>query len=119
MRDRILLVDDDRDIRAAMSELLTECGYRVTTARDGEHAIAKAKRMMPDLIILDLLMPKVGGKEVLIALLQDSKLRDVPVLIMSASSHRTDEFKNFLSKPCHLNELIARVDGLLKEKAEV
>lgn len=80
----IVLVDDDAAIRDLYSNALTDVGYSVTTAKDGEDGLEKIKSKHPDLIILDLMMPKMDGREVLKTLQADSNLKKIPVVILSA-----------------------------------
>lgn len=80
----IVLVDDDAAIRDLYSTALTQAGYSVTTAKDGEDGLEKIKSKHPDLIILDLMMPKMDGREVLKTLQADASLKKIPVLILSA-----------------------------------
>jgi twitching motility two-component system response regulator PilH len=80
---RILLVEDDRFLRKAAEVRLKRAGLAVITAGDGVEALEKAKENTLDLILLDLIMPKLQGFDVLRALKEDPRTRDVPVLIMS------------------------------------
>lgn len=80
---RILLVEDDRFLRKAAEVRLRRAGLTVLTATDGVEALDLAKRTTLDLILLDLIMPRLQGFDVLRALKQDPATRDVPVLIMS------------------------------------
>lgn len=80
----IVLVDDDAAIRDLYSSALIEAGYSVTTAKDGEDGLNKIKSKHPDLIILDLMMPKMDGREVLKTLKSDPTLNKIPVVILSA-----------------------------------
>jgi two-component system, OmpR family, alkaline phosphatase synthesis response regulator PhoP len=87
---RILLVEDDRFLRRACEVSLRQRGYAVTTAVDGEEALRKVAAETPDLILLDLLMPKMTGTEVLKALRADRATREIRVLILSNSSREQD-----------------------------
>jgi CheY-like chemotaxis protein len=87
---RILLVEDDRFLRRACEVSLRQRGYAVTTAVDGEEALRKVAAETPDLILLDLLMPKMTGTEVLKALRADQATREIRVLILSNSSREQD-----------------------------
>jgi CheY-like chemotaxis protein len=80
---RILLVEDDRFLRKAAEVRLKRAGLAVLTAADGVEALAIARTTMVDLILLDLIMPKLQGFDVLRALKEDAATRDIPVLIMS------------------------------------
>lgn len=87
---RILLVEDDRFLRRACETSLRQRGFAVTTAVDGEEALRAVREAVPDLILLDLLMPKITGLEVLRALRADERTRAVPVLVLSNSSREED-----------------------------
>jgi two-component system phosphate regulon response regulator PhoB len=87
---RILLVEDDRFLRRACEASLRQRGLTVTTAADGEEGLRLARHERPDLILLDMLMPKLSGLEVLRALRGDAETRNVPVLILSNSSREQD-----------------------------
>ena len=87
---RILLVEDDRFLRRACEASLRQRGFAVTVAGDGEEALQKVGAEAPDLILLDLLMPKLTGIEVLRALRAEEATRTIPVLILSNSSREQD-----------------------------
>jgi CheY-like chemotaxis protein len=87
---RILLVEDDRFLRRACEASLRQRGLAITTAVDGVQALDKARDEPPDLILLDLLMPRMTGLEVLRALRADESTRQIPVLILSNSSREED-----------------------------
>ena len=86
----ILLVEDDRVLRRACEASLRRTGFAVTTAGDGQEALDHIKADLPDLILLDLLMPRVDGLEVLRSLRADARTKDVPVLVLSNSSREQD-----------------------------
>ena len=87
---RILLVEDDRFLRRACEVSLRQRGFVVTTAADGEEALRKVRAEVPDLILLDLLMPKMTGIEVLKTLRAEEATREIRVLILSNSSREQD-----------------------------
>jgi CheY-like chemotaxis protein len=87
---RILLAEDDRFLRRACATALSRRGFLVVVAEDGEQAMQLAAAERPDLILLDLLMPKMSGVQVLQCLVADPALRDVPVMIMTNSSKDSD-----------------------------
>ena len=80
----ILLVEDSRFLRLANERILVKAGYQVVTAADGEQALALAKTTAPDLILLDMLLPKLGGPEVLRALRKESATSAIPVIVLSS-----------------------------------
>jgi CheY-like chemotaxis protein len=87
---RILLVEDDRFLRRACEVSLRQRGFVVTTAADGEEALRQVRAERPDLILLDLLMPRMTGTEVLKALRAEEATREIRVLILSNSSREQD-----------------------------
>ena len=87
---RILLVEDDRFLRRACEATLRQRGFTVVTAVDGEEAIRLARAEGPDLILLDMLMPKISGLQVLRTLRAEEGTRSVPVLVLSNSSREQD-----------------------------
>lgn len=118
---RILLVEDDRFLRRACEASLRQRGFTVATAADGEEALRSVKAERPDLILLDLLMPKLSGIEVLRALRRDMTTRDIRVLVLSNSSREQDmaEVKKlgvagyFVKADLSLKELGEQVDRIL------
>ena len=128
---KILVVDDDPDIREAISAVLEASSYEMVTACDGEDGLAKLKEERPDLMILDLLMPKMDGFAVLKEL-QDprrSKYANIPILILSSvredASRRRYELEtglelnvdDYVEKPIDPHTLISRVEKLLEKRA--
>ena len=93
---QILVVDDLDNNREVLSNLLTDLGFAVIEADSGDQAIAKVAER-PDLIILDLVMPELGGLEVIQILRQDPDLKDLPIIIVSASTMPIDESQSYLS----------------------
>ncbi|MFQ5899414.1 MAG: response regulator [Candidatus Methylomirabilia bacterium] len=87
---RILLAEDDRFLRRACEASLRQRGFTVLTAVDGEEALRLARAEAPDLILLDLLMPKIAGIEVLRVLKAEEETRAIPVLVLSNSSREND-----------------------------
>ena len=80
----ILLVEDSRFLRLANERALVRAGYRVVTAADGEEALRLARESVPDLILLDMLLPKLGGPEVLRSLRTTPRTAQVPVVVLSS-----------------------------------
>lgn len=130
MPGKILVVDDDPDILDAITMILESQGYQVSTARDGIEGLATLKAENPDLMILDLMMPKMDGFAVCKEL-QDprwSKYKDIPILILTSvreeASRRRYELEtgleldvdDYVEKPMSPNVLLERVSRLIKKK---
>ena len=130
MPHKILVVDDDPDILEAISMILESQGYKVVTARDGVEGLATLKAEKPELMILDLLMPKMDGFAVCKEL-QDSrwaKYKDIPILILTSvreeASRRRYELEtgleldvdDYVEKPVSPDTLLERVGRLIKRK---
>jgi DNA-binding response OmpR family regulator len=115
---RILLVDDDASLLIVLSEQLRDDGYEVATARDGAEALRRLEAGWPDLILLDLMMPRVDG----LALARQIKLQaDLPIIVLSAidtadsKARVLDEVaEDYVSKPYHYPELRARIQRVLR-----
>jgi two-component system chemotaxis response regulator CheY len=86
----ILLVEDSKFLRLASQRALVRAGYNVLSADDGEQALRKAQAHVPDLIILDMMLPKLGGPEVLRALKDDPLTARIPVLVLSSLSEQNE-----------------------------
>src|SRR5262249_20921852 len=87
---RVLVVEDDRFLRRACEACLHQRGFRVLVAADGEEGLRLARAEKPDLVLLDLLMPKLGGLDVLRSLKGAPDTREIPVLVLSNSSRQQD-----------------------------
>jgi len=116
--DHILVVDDDRDIRELLSEYLQKQGYRISVARDGRAMRAAIAVAMPDLIVLDLMLPGEDGLTLCRELRSQS---DVPVLMLTARSEEIDRIvglemgaDDYLAKPFNPRELVARIKSILR-----
>jgi CheY-like chemotaxis protein len=84
--ETILLVEDSRFLRIATERVLSKAGYRVICARDGDEALALAGSDIPDLIVLDMLLPKLSGPEVLRSLKKNDRTAHIPVVVLSSLS---------------------------------
>lgn len=125
---KILVVDDDPDMREALQIILESADYSVVMAEDGEQCLAKLKEEQPDILILDLLMPKMDGFEVCKALKDPRHARygDVPIIILSSVqegvSQRRYELEtgvqldvdDYVEKPIETSVLLERVGKILK-----
>jgi len=121
---RILAVDDNLENLDLLKLRLRPQGYEVITAADGEEALARAHELDPDLVLLDVMMPKLDGISVLKRLKQDKELRFVPIILVTAKADRRDVVAgleagadDYLTKPFEQAALLARVRSLLRVKA--
>ena len=117
-RQRILLVDDDPGIMVAVKQALSSHGYQMTTATDGKEALDSFDREPPELILLDLVMPRCSGLEVCRRIREYS---DTPIIILSVKGSEADIVSvldlgadDYLVKPFRLAELIARIRAVLR-----
>lgn len=117
---RILLADDNADMREYLSRLLSRRGWKVETAVDGEAAMSAARRRRPDIVISDVMMPGLGGLELAAALRRDPKLADVPVILLSARAGEEARVEglesgadDYLVKPFAARELLAKINSQL------
>jgi DNA-binding response OmpR family regulator len=88
MAKRILIIDDERDMRVYLSRLLQKAGYETQEARDGEEGLALARNGRPDLITLDLILPRKSGFQVFQELRSGEDTRDIPVIIVTGLSRQ-------------------------------
>lgn len=117
----LLIVEDDAHTRELYAEYLTFSGFRVETARDGFEAIGKAVALHPDIIIMDLLMPRLDGWEAARRLKALSRTARIPIVALSVmhlsrESARAAGCDGFLAKPCLPDMLLCEVRLLLAEK---
>ena len=116
--DKILIVEDDRNLLDTLKYNLGKEGYDVVTAEDGAEALDIARKEKPDLIILDIMLPKMSGFEVCRIL---RKEMSVPILMLTAKVDETDKIvgleigaDDYMTKPFSLRELLARVRAMLR-----
>lgn len=120
-KERILIVDDDPDILDILDITLTQEGYEVIKANDGQEALEKISREAPHLVILDYKMPKIDGREVLRQLKKDILLRHLPTIMLTAKAEIQDKVggieagaDDYMVKPFEPEELLARVRMILR-----
>ena len=94
----ILLVDDDLTLREMYEERLKQEGYMVIGASNGEEALLKAKKESPSLIILDIMMPKLNGIDVMAKLKDDGATKEIPVIILTALVQEIDKLKDLMGE---------------------
>jgi CheY-like chemotaxis protein len=88
---KVLLVDDSKFLRMANERALSRAGFQVTTAGDGEEALQLANEKLPDIILLDMMIPKISGPDVLKALKINPATMDIPVIVLSSLPQRNEE----------------------------
>ena len=118
MSQLILVVDDEPKVARLTRDYLEKNGFRVLIAGDGQSALAAARREKPDLVILDLLLPQIDGREVCRILRRES---DVPIIMLTALSEEIDQVTgleigadDYITKPFSVRTLVARVRSLLR-----
>ena len=119
---RILLVDDEPSIVKMVGKRLEVEGFDVLIAMDGQAGLAKAQTEHPDLIILDLMLPKLNGYEVCTMLKQDSRYQKIPILLFTAKTQEKDEqlgrecgANAYIRKPFRAQELIEQIRKLIAQ----
>jgi len=119
----ILVIDDGAEQRRFLERTLSAAGYRVVTAPDGEAGTATARSLLPDLVVLDVMMPGMNGYQVCRALKADPATADRPILVLTAKDEPADHFwarevgaDDFLTKPVDLTDLIRRIEALTERQ---
>ncbi|HVN35957.1 MAG TPA: response regulator [Casimicrobiaceae bacterium] len=120
MAKKVLIADDEPNIVAAIEFLLKQRGYDVYTAADGGEALRAVERVVPDLVVLDVMMPQGSGYEVCQTIRKRAEWRHVKVLMLSAKGRDAEVVKGmamgadlYVTKPFSTRDLMARIDGLL------
>jgi len=115
----ILIVDDSVDDRNMYAHYLCMKGFRVSKARDGKESLERALELQPDLILMDLWLPRMSGWEATQRLKVDERTKHIPVLVVTShSSARPLECDGLLTKPCPLDQLGAEIAGILESRHE-
>ena len=91
LNSKVLLVEDSKSLRLACEHALSKAGFQVSTAGDGEEALQVAKDKLPDIILLDLMLPRISGLDVLRALKKNPDTRHIPVIVLSGLSQQNEE----------------------------
>lgn len=122
---RVVVADDDPDIVDILTFNLTTAGYEVTSAADGVEALELVRASMPDLVVLDIMMPRMDGLEALAALKADEATKEIPVVMLTAKTSDTDQWAGweagadyYITKPFDLDELL-RFIGYLQVNSEI
>jgi DNA-binding response OmpR family regulator len=120
MSKRILITDDEPSIVAALEYLLQQGGYEVLIARNGDEALALLQEQIPDLVLLDVMMPRKSGYEICSRIRQQAEWRHIKVIMLSAKGRDAEVTKGlaigadlYVTKPFSTRELMAKINGLL------
>ena len=123
-RPRILLVDDEPDILKTLNKRLEIAGFEVTQAIDGQEALAKTQELRPDLIILDIMLPKLNGYEVCAKLRQDEQYKQIPIIMFTAKGQSQEQLAGlmfganaYVSKTCEYEVLLEQIRSLLPKRS--
>jgi len=121
-KKKVLIVDDEPKIVEAVAAYLENSGYTAITASDGEKALLLVEKMNPDLVVLDLMLPKISGEEVCKAI---RKISRIPIIMLTAKIDEDDKINGFnigaddyVTKPFSPRELMARINSLLRRSDE-
>lgn len=117
---KILIVDDEQDIVESLKFVLETSGYTCYCAYNGEDGLRLAKEIMPNLIILDVMMPKINGYKISRLLKYDAKYKNIPILMVTARSQEEDKLigeetgaDEYITKPFELDEVVKKVEQYL------
>lgn len=120
-KKRILIVDDEKDIVESIQFKLEFEGFECLIAYDGEEALLKSKRENPDLILLDIMMPKINGYQVCRQLKSDENYKHIPIIMLTAKVQESDRFwgkesgaDDYVTKPFEMEKLIQKIRSYLE-----
>jgi len=115
-KKKILIVDDEPDIVETLKFLVESEGFDCITALDGEEALKKAKELNPDLMVLDVMLPKINGYKVCRLLKFDNKYKHIPILMVTARSQEEDRIigeetgaDEYITKPFDINNIVEKI----------
>lgn len=124
---KILIVDDEKKIRELLELRLTDEGFEVLQAADGEEGVEQARKHSPDLILMDVMMPKMDGAEAVNVLQQDQKTKDIPVIFLTSMITKEEEASQafgieidtkkhqYIAKPFDTPSLVAEIHKALNK----
>jgi len=122
---KILVIDDEKDVLEVLRLVLSRSGYEVLASSSGMDGLAQAQADRPDLILLDIMMQRMDGWEVLRALKSDAETREIPVVILSARVEPKDKIRglqegavDYVTKPFAVREILEKVSLILDDLAE-
>src|ERR1700730_18033485 len=118
-RTRVLVIEDERGLTEVLSYNLQREGYETVVAHDGQEGLRKAQTLLPDLILLDLMLPVMSGLEVCRELKAGERTRDIPIVMLTAKAEETDQVVGFslgaddyVTKPFSVKVLVERIKAL-------
>jgi two-component system phosphate regulon response regulator PhoB len=116
---QVLIVDDERDLVQVVEFNLRQAGFETASADDGERALALVKQRVPDLVVLDLMLPDIPGTEICRSLKSNPRTKHVPVLMLTARGEEVDRVvgfelgaDDFVTKPFSVRELVLRIKAI-------
>lgn len=122
---RVLVVEDEEDIQELLKYNLTKEGYQVHWAESGESGLQEARKILPDLLVLDLMLPKMNGLEVCRQLKGDSNTKHIPIIMLTAKGEETDIViglemgaDDYITKPFSVQVFLSRVKAVLRRNQE-
>ena len=120
-KHKILIVDDDRDFAQLLDFDLRKKSYAIAMAHDGEEGLEKARAEKPDLILLDIKMPKVDGYTFVRRIKKEQDMKDIPIIVLTSYEPMKDMFKlegvnDYFVKSADMNGLLASIEKILSEK---
>lgn len=123
-RVRVLVVDDEGDLVKILQFGLESLGYEVETAADGQEGLKKARELKPDIILLDLMLPKLDGYKVCRLLKFDERYKSIPIIILSARTQEGDQAlaletgaNRFITKPYEFSDILQSMQALLQSSS--
>lgn len=118
MGKKILIVDDENDVCEVLSKRLQQAGFQTIIANDGEEAVQKVTQEKPDLVILDLMLPKIPGKEVCKKIRESAETCAIPIIILTARTSDVDRVigaDSYIKKPYKAVELLQEINKFIKK----
>ena len=116
---KILVVDDSPTERHVLVDLLTKNGYQVITAESGEEGVEKAKKELPDLVLMDVVMPGLNGYQATRTLMREESTKHIPIIVCTSKGQETDKIwglrqgaQDYLVKPVNGEELLSKIAAL-------
>jgi twitching motility two-component system response regulator PilH len=116
---KILVVDDSPTERHVLVDLLTKNGYQVITAESGEEGVEKAKKELPDLVLMDVVMPGLNGYQATRTLTREESTKHIPIIVCTSKGQETDKIwglrqgaQDYLVKPVNGEELLSKIAAL-------